>query len=78
MFALVALWGWAGLWALAAPPRGPAHLWARIRPLLLGGVLTVVLCLPGLPVALRQIPGYRNPNLVVPPVGSFLAELARV
>ena len=46
--------------------------------MLLAGLLTVLLCLPGLPVALRQIPSYRNPNLVVPPVGAYLAELARV
>ena len=46
--------------------------------MLLAGLLTAVLCLPGLPVALRQIPSYRNPNLVVPPVGGYLAELARV
>jgi hypothetical protein len=55
-----------------------ASAWIRLKPLLFAGLLTVVLCLPGLPVALRQIPGYRNPNLVVPPVGHFLAELARV
>ena len=46
--------------------------------MLLSGLLTALLCLPGLPVALRQIPSYRNPNLVVPPVGDYLAELARV
>ena len=52
--------------------------WPRLRTVLLSGVLTALLCLPGLPVALRQIPSYRNPNLVVPSVAIYLAELARV
>ncbi len=75
VFALVALWSWAGFWALWGSWSG---LWRRLRPVVLAGLATVLLCLPGLPVALRQIPSYRNPNLVVPPVGSYLAELARV
>ena len=78
VFALVPLWGWAGLRALFALPRGWVYIWLRLRPLLLAGLLTVLLCLPGVPVALRQIPGYRNPNLVVPQVSGFLTELARV
>ncbi len=78
VFALVPLWSWAGLSALSAPPRRWAIVWPRLRALLFAGLLTALLCLPGLPVALRQIPGYRNPNLVVPPVSGFLAELARV
>jgi hypothetical protein len=45
---------------------------------LLAGLLTVLFCLPGLPVALRQIPSYRNPNLTVPTVGAYLTELGRV
>ena len=89
IFALVALWGWALAWALfddgqvanlsfqptsnPARERGP-----RLRTVLLAGILTALLCLPGLPVALRQIPSYRNPNLAVPAVGGYLAELARV
>ncbi len=89
VFALVVLWGWALAWALFGvgqvanlsyrPASNPAHeRWLRLRTVLLAGVLTALLCLPGLPVALRQIPSYRNPNLVVPPVGGYLAELARV
>ena len=74
-FALAALWGWAGLWALWG---GRSGLWRRLRAVLLAGVVTALLCLPGLPVALRQIPSYRNPNLVVPTIGAYLAELARV
>ena len=75
VFALVVLWGWAVMWALLSPARAR---WKRLRTVLLAGLLTALLCLPGLPVALRQIPSYRNPNLVVPPVGGYLAELARV
>ncbi len=75
VFALVALWAWAGLWALTA---GRKELWPRLRTVLLAGLVTALLCLPGLPVALRQIPSYRNPNLVVPTFGGYLAELARV
>ena len=75
VFALVVLWGWAVMWALFSPASAR---WKRLRTVLLAGLLTALLCLPGLPVALRQIPSYRNPNLVVPPVGAYLAELARV
>ena len=75
VFALVVLWGWAMMWALLSPASAR---WTRLRTVLLSGLLTALLCLPGLPVALRQIPSYRNPNLVVPPVGGYLAELARV
>ena len=69
------LWGWAGLWALAG---GRAGLGRRLQAVLLAGGATALFCLPWLPVALRQIPSYRNPNLVVPSVGVYLAELARV
>ncbi len=75
VFALVALWGWAGLQALWG---GRAGLWRRLRAVLLAGLAAALFCLPGLPVALRQIPSYRNPNLVIPSVGVYLAELARV
>jgi mannosyltransferase len=75
VFALVVLWGWAVMWALLSLASAR---WRRLRTVLLSGLLTALLCLPGLPVALRQIPSYRNPNLVVPPVGNYLAELARV
>ncbi len=86
VFALVALWIWALGWALFGPPHPVGQVanpsdkqrWPRLRAVLLSGALTALLCLPGLPVALRQIPGYRNPNLVVPSLGQFLGELAHV
>ncbi len=75
VFALVALWAWTAGWALIGSGR---ERWRRVRTVLLAGVLTALLCLPGLPVALRQIPGYRNPNLVAPSLGQFLGDLAHV
>jgi mannosyltransferase len=74
-FALVALWGWAAGWAVAGVGR-----LRRARLLSLGGsgVGAALLCLPGLPVALRQMANYGNPNLVVPGVGGYLAELWQV
>ncbi len=75
VFVLAVLWGWAVMWALLNPAGAR---WQRLRTVLLTGLLTALLCLPGLPVALRQIPSYRNPNLVVPHLGAYLAELARV
>ncbi len=74
-FALVALWAWAGLWAVTG---GRRDLWRRVRTVLLAGLVTALLCLPALPVALRQIPSYRNPNLVVPSVATYLGQLAQV
>ncbi len=74
-FGLVALWGWAGLRALWG---GRSGLWPRLRAVVLAGIVTALLCLPGLPVALRQIPTYRNPNLVVPSVKTYLGQLAQV
>ena len=67
----------AGRWRGRCLARAVTR-WQRLRTVLLAGLLTALLCLPGLPVALRQIPTYRNPNLVVPSVGGYLAELARV
>ncbi len=71
----MALWGWALMRALIGAGR---ERWRRTRAILLAGLATALLCLPGLPVALRQLATYRNPNLVVPRFGAYLAELARV
>lgn len=75
VFALAALWAWAGGWVLAG---GRARLWPRLRGFLVAGVTLVLLCLPALPIALRQMAPYRNPNLVVPSVTDYLTALARV
>ncbi len=80
VFALVALWGWAGLWAVAGGQDGSETrpCGQRLRMVLLAGLVMALLCLPALPIALRQIPSYRNPNLAVPSPGAYLAELAGV
>jgi mannosyltransferase len=43
----------------------------------LSGLGILVLFLPQVPIALRQIPTYRNPNLTVPSLGVYLLECAR-
>lgn len=75
VFALAALWAWAGGWALTG---GRARLWQRLRRVIEAGLITVLLCLPALPIALRQMAPYRNPNLAVPTVMDYLTALARV
>ncbi|MCS7220661.1 MAG: glycosyltransferase family 39 protein [Anaerolineae bacterium] len=55
--------------------------WARgIRILtraFLAGLGMIILFLPQAPIALRQIPTYRNPNLTVPSLGAYLLDCAR-
>jgi hypothetical protein len=65
---IVAAWyaGWLAL-SLAQAAR-VAHL----RAWLLSGMATAALLLPIAPIALRQIPGYANPNLTVPTPWEFL------
>ncbi|MCX7852519.1 MAG: glycosyltransferase family 39 protein [Caldilineales bacterium] len=75
VFALTALWAWAGLWALTG---GRARLWRRLRGVMAAGLTAALLCLPALPIALRQMAPYRNPNLIVPSVTDYLTALARV
>ena len=70
---ILVAWGiWLLIWALRGPDR-----WARLRALALVGLLAALLCLPAVPVALRQIPGYHNPNLNLPDLRSYLGQLAR-
>jgi mannosyltransferase len=79
VFALVVLWGWAVGWALFGVEMNDPETLDRKEDDRKGRPYSERWRrLPGLPVALRQIPSYRNPNLVVPPVGGYLAELARV
>ncbi len=66
---------WA-VWLLAWALRGPDR-WTRLGTLALVGLVTVLLCLPALSIALRQIPGYQNPNLSLPGAGDYLGQLAR-
>lgn len=75
VFGLAALWAWAGAWVIVGGRRALA--W-RLRSLLTAALIAAVLCLPILPVALRQTATYRNPNLVVPSPAAYLTALARV
>lgn len=68
---ILAAWG---LWLLAWALRGPARI-ARLRTLALVGLTVFLLCLPALPIALRQIPGYHNPNLDLPGLATYLSQL---
>lgn len=69
VFILVA---WYVTWmvlAFVSPRRGQA-----IRVWGVCGIASALLVAPIAPIALRQIPDYANPNLVVPSVGSYLWE----
>ncbi|RIK39568.1 MAG: hypothetical protein DCC55_17735 [Chloroflexi bacterium] len=69
VFVLVAWYGWWLGWALVR-----RHRWRQVRMLLLCGVATALLLTPMIPIALRQIPTYANPNLTVPTVGEYLSQ----
>lgn len=72
LFVLVAWYGWWGVVSLTRQPRA-----RRLLELALTGLLTALLFAPILPVALRQIPTYANPNLTVPSLGDYLAQNVR-
>ncbi|MCE7983429.1 MAG: hypothetical protein DYG89_19835 [Caldilinea sp. CFX5] len=67
VFILVAWYGWWGILALMQPKR-----WQAVRTVLLCGVAMALLVAPVLPIALRQIPKYANPNLGIPSLGDYL------
>ncbi len=67
IFILVAWYSWWGIVALMQPKR-----WAALRSVLLCGLAMSLLIAPILPIALRQIPGYANPNLGIPSLGDYL------
>lgn len=69
LFILVAWYGWWGICALLRPDR-----WRQLRTLFACGLAMVVLLLPIIPIALRQIPTYANPNLVVPTIADYLRQ----
>jgi mannosyltransferase len=66
---------WA-IWLLAWALRGPDRR-TRLRTLALAGFAAALLCLPVAPIALRQIPGYYNPNLNLPELSGYLSQLFR-
>lgn len=70
--AVFVLAAWYAAWAfmvLVGPRR-----WVGLRVPALCGVATAVLVAPIAPIALRQIPDYANPNLVVPSIVEYLAQ----
>ncbi|MEM7131116.1 MAG: hypothetical protein AAF702_32640 [Chloroflexota bacterium] len=69
LFIVLSWYLWWGLWALLQPRR-----WLWMRCVIGTGLFMSLLILPVLPIALRQIPGYRNPNLSVPPISEYLAD----
>jgi len=67
VFMLVAWYiGWA-LWALLQADR-----WRKLRVVMGCGLAMTVLIAPIAPIALRQIPTYANPNLVIPTLRDYL------
>ena len=69
VFILVAWYLWWAGWALLRKDR-----WPRLATLLICGIAMTILILPVAPIALRQIPDYANPNLVVPGIGDYLSQ----
>ena len=69
VFILVAWYGWWA-WLCLRSQRRPMEL----RSLILCGLATMALIAPIAPIALRQIPGYANPNLNVPTIADYLIQ----
>ena len=69
VFILIAWYGYWLLAALTAPKR-----MRNLRTLLTCGIATALLFAPVTPIALRQIPGYANPNLIVPSLSDYLSQ----
>ncbi len=67
---IVAAWyaGWL-LWAVTQPLRR-----SYLATLFMCAIATALLVAPVAPIALRQIPVYANPNLIVPTVTSYLTQ----
>ncbi len=68
LFVAVAWYGFWTLQALRGPRRG-----VQIRHVGYTGLVTAGLLLPVVPIALRQIPDYANPNLGIPSWSEYLA-----
>src|SRR5690606_37273010 len=75
VFVLITWYLWWGVRALAQGNQPTTHWrgrWRALRTPLLCGVATLLLISPIIPVALRQIPEYANPNLTVPSVLAYV------
>lgn len=67
VFILVAWYGWWGIVALLQP-----HRWRALRTVIICGLAMTLLVIPVIPIALRQIPQYANPNLGIPTLADYL------
>ena len=68
VFVVVAWYLWWGAWALLRRDR-----WRRLGTVFAAGGAMTLLVLPVAPIALRQIPGYANPNITIPTPLEYLA-----
>mgnify|MGYP000026061654 CR=1 FL=1 len=55
-------------------PHPSKNRWHALKTLFLTGIGLTLLVLPITPIALRQIPGYENPNLTIPSWQSYLVQ----
>jgi hypothetical protein len=69
VFVLVAWYAWWVAWSLLRRDR-----WRRIAILAGCGVAMTILSLPMLPIVLRQVPGYENPNIAIVTGGEYLRQ----
>lgn len=67
LFIVVAWYLWWGAWAILQTDR-----WLWLRRITGYGLLMSAVVLPITSIALRQIPGYSNPNLTVPTIPDYL------
>jgi hypothetical protein len=69
VFVLVAWYAWWLVWALLRAGR-----WRQLGVLVSCGLVTTLLVLPMAPIAMRQIPGYENPNIVIVTGAEYLRQ----
>lgn len=69
LFILLAWYGWWAIWASLRADR-----WQQVRTLFVCGLTMTLLLTPLIPIALRQIPTYDNPNLTVPTIADYLRQ----
>lgn len=67
VFVLVTWFAWWGVWALVRRDR-----WRQLAMAVATGLAMTLLVLPMLPIAMRQIPDYENPNITIPSAIDYL------
>lgn len=63
---------WFAWWTALALTRRGGAMRVELGVVVATGLLASLLTLPALPIALRQIPGYANPNLGIPSIRDYL------